>query len=578
MQLNKIQEFIFPNAKFGASENMFIYPKDAWYDEGLFHIKCGGRISFDTYYNGLSTVLWKEHCKLDNLFLSISGKGIVRVKLKVVIDDFVRYELIDEKLNLSDTPTFLPPLSLQDINQRGIIYPVVIALSEQVEVSKIEWFTDEQPKRDVKLGISITHFNRKRYVLPSIKRIKENLLDKPEFKDKISFTVVDNSRNITTEESLGINVINNRNTGGSGGFMRGLIHYMDQTNATHVLFMDDDASCEIESIKRTYAVLSHAYKDNSAVSGALFYEHKPNILIEKGARFERFCIPFFHGWDMGNTDNLIKTETLVQNPNYGGWWFFAFPIKHIKRLSFPFFVRGDDVFFGMQNKFNIITANGIACYGEDFAQKVSPMTCYFDTRNNIVNSVMSKSSATPTIKMYIRMYMGKLFAHQYGSVDCIRLALKHIYGQTSFWNNNYDMENIRPLIGKISSSESMNDMDISSLDLEFVGNHESKFRRALRIATLNGFFLPSKKGIVYQEKGNVASLRCIYRYKKVAYYNRGTGKGYVATASKIKFAIRLMLLAKDCIQLGIFFRKKRKEYGKSMESLTSKEFWLNVLK
>lgn len=86
--------------------------------------------------------------------------------------------------------------------------------------------------------------------MPAIKRVKKNILDNPEYKDKILFTVVDNSKNITNEEASGVNIIPNENTGGSGGFMRGLLHYENDTNATHVLFMDDDASCETESITR----------------------------------------------------------------------------------------------------------------------------------------------------------------------------------------------------------------------------------------------------------------------------------------------------------------------------------------
>ena len=570
---NKLQSMITPNAKFGAADEMFINSRDAWADKNSFFIDKNGTISFDTYYNGLSTVLWKEHCGLDEISFRLTGEGKVRVRLMVVVEEYVRYELNDEIFTLSSDGINSSKISLKNLNLRGIIYPVITALSDAVTVTSGDWITETNPKRDVKLGISITHFDRKNYVLPSIERIKKNLLDLPEYKEKVSFTVVDNSQNITKDEALGCEILPNENTGGSGGFMRGLLHYMDKGDCTHVLFMDDDASCEIESIKRTYAILQHAIKDNAAVSGALFYENRPNLLIEKGARFERFCIPFFNNWNMADINSVIKCETLVNNPNYGGWWFFAFPINKVETFTFPFFVRGDDVFFGLHNKFSIITTNGVACYGEDFAKKVSPMTCYFDTRNNVINSLITKASALPVIKTYIRMYMGKLFAHQYGSVNCIRLALKHIFSDNKFWLENYDMKSIRPIINEISSSEKMLPIDLSTLDLNFVGDHERKSRRLLRIMTLNGFLLPKKDAIVYQEKSSVASLRCIFRFSKVVYFNRSNSTGYIAKADNRLFFNGLIDLIKDCYTISSSFKKKHIEYNNDINKLASKDFW-----
>lgn len=574
---NKLQSVITPNAKFGAADEMFVNAKNAWADKNAFYIDKNGSVSFDTYYNGFSTVLWKEQCGITNISLFLGGRGQVRLKIMIVIEDYVRYELSDEIIDLGSEEKGSIEISLKELSLRGIIYPVITALSDNVEVSSAVWKTSSSPKRDVKLGISITHFDRKKYVLPSIERIKNNLLDLPEYKNNIFFTVVDNSQNITEEEALGCQIIPNQNTGGSGGFMRGLLHYMDESDCTHVLFMDDDASCEIESLKRTYSILQYAIKDNAAVSGSLFYEHRPNILIEKGARFERHCIPFFHNWDMSDINNVIKCETLVNNPNYGGWWFFAFPISKVENFTFPFFVRGDDVFFGLHNKFSIITTNGVACYGEDFAKKVSPMTCYFDTRNNVINSLITKDSALPVIKVYIKMYMGKLFAHQYGSVNAIRLALKHIFSDNSFWHENYDMKSIRPIINEMSSLEKMLPIDISVLDLNFVGNQESKSRRLLRIISLNGFLLPKKDAIVYQEKSNVASLRSIFRFSKVIYFNRTNSTGYIANADNALFFKGLIDLVRDCYTILSKYKTKRIDYQKDLKVLASKAFWEDTL-
>lgn len=49
-----------------------------------------------------------------------------------------------------------------------------------------------QQANQVRLGIVITHFNRKEYVLPAIKRIREELLHDPAYAGKVSLIVVDN--------------------------------------------------------------------------------------------------------------------------------------------------------------------------------------------------------------------------------------------------------------------------------------------------------------------------------------------------------------------------------------------------
>ena len=68
--------------------------------------------------------------------------------------------------------------------------------------------------------------------------------------------------------------------GGSGGFTRGLMYLEDEKSYTHCLFMDDDASCEIESIRRAYALLQYATTEKFAVAGAQLREAAPSICMK----------------------------------------------------------------------------------------------------------------------------------------------------------------------------------------------------------------------------------------------------------------------------------------------------------
>ena len=97
----------------------------------------------------------------------------------------------------------------------------------------------------------------------------------PRYQDNIGLTVIDNSQNISRDEAQGITLIPNNNLGGSGGFTRGLLHLKDEGSFTHCLFMDDDASCEVESIRRCYHLLQFAVTERFAVSGVLMRELEP---------------------------------------------------------------------------------------------------------------------------------------------------------------------------------------------------------------------------------------------------------------------------------------------------------------
>ena len=151
--------------------------------------------------------------------------------------------------------------------------------------------------------------------------------------------------------------------------------------------MDDDATCEIESIKRTFAFMKFSKVEKLAICGALLRETEPYRLMEMGAKFDGYVKPIKVGLDMRDVGDLMLSEVEHVKPDYGAWWFFCFKIKEVEEFPFPFFVRGDDSRFSIRNKFKIMGMNGISVWGEDFASKTSPMNCYLDMRYHLLHQV-----------------------------------------------------------------------------------------------------------------------------------------------------------------------------------------------
>lgn len=65
--LSTLQHILMPNNKFGASTTMYINGNQYNVGNDRITIYPSGRISFDTYYNSFSTILWRKECGINNV-------------------------------------------------------------------------------------------------------------------------------------------------------------------------------------------------------------------------------------------------------------------------------------------------------------------------------------------------------------------------------------------------------------------------------------------------------------------------------------------------------------------------------
>lgn len=472
-----LQTCIYPEDEvFGSAEKYLRTEGNVYVDDEVLRMQKYAKVQFDTYYNAFSIPLWQKRVKLPCAQLQISGQGKVLVELWEITREllsvdhhgFPRKLHTQRVVELSEDLGLVFDLAIAE-NQElfGLLYPRIIAL-ENVEITNLLWTTSSEKHRHVKLGISITHFNRKHYVIPTMKRLKEQLLDTPQWSDIITCTIVDNSQNLTPEEVCGATIIPNENTGGTGGFMRGFLHYAYNSDVTHVLFMDDDASFEIESIRRAYQILSYAVDDTTAVGAALFYEDSPNFLIERGAYLsKRWVSVEYHNAEVVPAWNVLNTELSENTPTtYMGWWFAAFPIQHTKRLVPPFFVRGDDAAFTQVNDFNVIYANGIACYGQSFHTKISGTITYFDTINPLIVNALFTNHMSLIFALYTRRYMDQLVSGRYGYVDVMRLALKNFKKlNTERFVESIHFDSLSPTLKKLTCAYELKELALDELPI-----------------------------------------------------------------------------------------------------------------
>ncbi|MDB5820413.1 MAG: glycosyltransferase family 2 protein [Rhizobacter sp.] len=581
--MNTLQSLVLPNLEVQATEDMYVrLDSRVWADmrARTLHFAAGGVASSDTFFNGFTVDCWKRHCRLAALALRLNGRGRFVVSLGLHRPQCASVWLDERTLSLDGTTPLDWPVDAWSGLSAGMLFVRWRAL-EDGALTACDFVTPDAPVQDIRLGIVITHFNRQAQVLPAIHRIRRDVLDAPQWQGRISLTVIDNSRNLGLADGPGLEVVPNRNLGGTGGFVRGLLRLIDEKRCSHALFMDDDASCETASITRSHALLSYAHTPKLSVAGALLRESVPWHLLEKGARFDGRVEPLCAGLDMRQIADLLRAEREQVLPAYGAWWFFMFPIAAVEHWPFPFFVRGDDILFGLRNDFRITTLNGVACMGEDFSLKHSPLTAYLDARYHLVLALATGGKARADVSWVAsRLFAKALTSYQYTSARAVTLAMRHVLEGPDFFRRNLDMQAIRAEIGGLRPTEKLVPIERASMPLR--GDRrgrESRSRRWLRALTLQGFLLPG--WLLYdrttvQEKAFHGRASAVFRYRRVLYEHSSTGTGFLAEYDRPRFFQEVRVFIATFARLLWRLSELASEYARDTRTMGSEPFWRDV--
>ncbi|MFN8828566.1 MAG: glycosyltransferase [Labrys sp. (in: a-proteobacteria)] len=429
----------------------------------------------------------------------------------------------------------------------------------------------------------ITHFNRENYVSAALRRLNAGILCDPTFKDRVEVIVVDNSKSLEITEDFRVTHIVNENYGGSGGFARGLMYLEQAGSFTHCLFMDDDASCEVESIKRCYALLSYAKSERFAIAGALLNEIESYRLIEKGAKFGPSCRSLKAGLDVRAVGDLLLSEKIDEFVDYGAWWFFAFSLRDVNHYPFPFFVRGDDITFGFMNGFNILTMNGISVWGDDFAAKSGPVQCYLDTRyHTLVNLIILKTKFRKIAALVRRTFFAQLYSYNYSSASAICLALEHICRGPDFFERNLNLSDTIREINSHVTKEKMH--PIARADFDFAQIKHKRFnflKRAYQSISLNGalgFRSRSSARSILLPKRFAGDKNAAFHAHTIVYEYEPLKLGYVARLDRKIMFVEIIKFLRVYIYFVIYFFSLKKSYKSRFDHFTSRTFWEDVYK
>jgi len=585
-----LQNWILPDFSLGLPEILYFRKRtNAAIDSasGRIVLDAGGSIDFESYFNAFNTGDWKRCADLHSVDVNIRLSGRVRVEVLICRKNLTSLVATRDcqSAEAEDFVVSLPASVLAAGAEEGYL-AVRLSSPSGGTVENLRFATKDPPRRKVRLAGVITHFKRENWVLPALQRIESALERDSDFADSFHLYVVDNSQSLEFPPSPYFTHVANGNFGGAGGFTRGLLEAEQAGDFTHCLFMDDDATLEVESIKRAIKLLAYSVNPKTAVAGTLFLDHQPHIVYEAGASLDFTLRSHHQGTDVSKRKGRYKLITRRTNPHYGGWWFFAFPIAEVRHYPFPYFVRGDDSTFGYSNQFNVVCPTGVACWGESFENKDTPLTRYLDARHMLRTAlVFGNTSASRILRSFALSLNTLLKGFRYAAVEASIAGLSDALEPPVFWRRNADLAEIRKRLAGLIGEEKMTTAGASCeqgsrfQQVFRTRFRETWFRKVVRAITLNGLLVPHRvcpKNAVVLPKGWGANPKMVFPHKSVVYLSKASGASYQSKEDRLRH-VRLkwiFLRTRLAVLYTAVFR--RKEVIKTFEELTTRDFWLEI--
>ena len=465
----RLQSILFPSDDMCAEEQVYYH-----------RTPDGKKIDFDGYFNLFYIEKHKKYTDLTRLFLSIDIQNEAEI---VLMHD--REEIRKCRCNPEQTHYEIEfPYQNYD---KGVFWFRVLTTGETPQdITKHRIITAAyhgiaDTYRQVNILADICTYKREEYLLNNLKRMLF-FLGKEENQDlsaRMQFLIVDNGNTLSSNEEIQtllkttdkIRVIPNSNTGGAGGFTRGIqeAHKLQkELSLTHVVLMDDDATYEMDSLIRLYGILctlKEEYKDLT-IGGAMWRSDHPFIQHSSGEWYKDHSVynynPFIALRSYEECTQDYMTTTALEYRMYSGWWLCCYSLNVVTPDNMPlsqFFVHLDDVEFGVRNRKQgnpIAFFNGIGVWHKSFDLEFAGWKKYYDIRNDLfLIDLYGTEKEKRTYLKHVRKQMtGQLFNMRYLEMHLTYLAAKD-YQKGWEWLNNLDVENYHKKIYEIAKRHSI---------------------------------------------------------------------------------------------------------------------------
>jgi galactofuranosylgalactofuranosylrhamnosyl-N-acetylglucosaminyl-diphospho-decaprenol beta-1,5/1,6-galactofuranosyltransferase len=442
----------------------------------------GEHISSSSYFNSFYEGYYTKYTKLSSIAyrLKLEGSFKVCVYREKTGDREKISEASFENCQAS-VSVQLSPIALLQGDNAGRLYIELHCLSDRGIFHEGWIITDEEKATEVSLGIVICTFKKEEYVKNTLAMIlqDEQLQDK-DFK----VFVVDNGQTLDRADFSHprLQLIPNKNAGGSGGFTRGLMEALADQSRSHFLVMDDDIEFESESLFRLFSVHEYA-KASFVVVGGLISLNQKHILHEAGATYNESPIvrgrpgtltALNHRMDLRTAESLNQL-VVEEDADYGGFWFCSFSREIIEsiKLPLPLFIKLDDVEFCMRAKRSlnipIVTFPSLAVWHIPASDKDFNWETYYYFRNDFITYAIHFSPEfDPAISNLTQQITLALSNANYDRAHMIMTAFEDYLKGSSFIIDS-EPDTLHPYILKLSRTyENQEQIDADTVSNEIL--------------------------------------------------------------------------------------------------------------
>jgi galactofuranosylgalactofuranosylrhamnosyl-N-acetylglucosaminyl-diphospho-decaprenol beta-1,5/1,6-galactofuranosyltransferase len=409
-------------------------------------IPSDSEVSFAAYFNAFPASYWRRWTTLDTVQLRLRVDNPCRVDIYRSKSDGTQIHVRGKVVDGREAVSF--DLDLTPFEDGGWYWFDVTTEDKDVTLADSGWYATRSAPGEASVAIAITTFNRPDDCVNALATIGED----PLVLDAIGAVVVSDQGNRKVRDAEGfdraaevlgnrLNMIDQGNLGGSGGFARGMYEALTGTSCEQILLMDDDIVIEPDSILRALA-FSRFAEHPMLVGGQMLnlqarsHLHSMGEVIDPGIFMWRAAPNVEYDHDFAEeplrdeeSENLHRRIDV----DYNGWWMCMIPRSIAEQLGLPLplFIKWDDAEYGLragQAGYPTASLPGVAIWHMPWSDKddATDWQAYFHLRNRLVVAAMYSNSpqATGLIKHSLKSTFKHLLSLEYSTVALQERAIQ----------------------------------------------------------------------------------------------------------------------------------------------------------
>ncbi|WP_051706818.1 glycosyltransferase [Nocardioides aequoreus] len=417
-------------------------------DDGELVVEPTKRVTLGTYFNAFPASYWRRWTDVDSvrLRLRVRGTGNVVIYRSTARGHVVR---AGSEVVTSEEPREVEvDLTLQPFIDGGWYWYDLEAEDGRLVLEEASWSVETDRQERGRVSVGITTFNRPDFCVDQLLRLGESaevaeILDEVVVVDQGNQRVREHADFARAAELLGdrLNLVEQPNLGGSGGFSRAMSEAVSRGTSDYVLLLDDDVVCELQGLVRAVTFADVA-REPVLVGGQMFSLYDRSVMHAFGetmAPWRWFWGPApatKHGHNFARR-SLRSTSWLHRrvDVDYNGWWMCLIPTRVIREigLSMPMFIKWDDAEFGLRARaagYPTVTLPGSAVWHVPWTEKDDTLDwqAYFHERNRIVTGLLHSpyDRGGRLVLESLENHAKRMVSMQYSTGEVILLALQDV--------------------------------------------------------------------------------------------------------------------------------------------------------